>query len=144
MGGAFASRLALEAAFLILLAVGSGFADLRPAAIVAVMACGWAIATVIEWLAWRAERQGALTTLGRPAAAARGLPGQPQEEVGWPIEQILVPEDELDEPAAGDEGTSLLPAEESPRHRWSPRRATDERRAADEALPEIGGGEPAR
>lgn len=46
-------RFALEAAFLILLAVGAGLADLRPTVIVLVMAAAWLIVAVIEFTAER-------------------------------------------------------------------------------------------
>src|SRR5438552_2508451 len=46
-------RFALEAGFLILLAVVLGFADLRPALIVVVMAVAWLLVSLIEYLAWR-------------------------------------------------------------------------------------------
>ena len=56
MGDRFAGRFALEAVFLILLAVGVGVADKRPARIVAVMAGGWVVVTLIEVLAWLSSR----------------------------------------------------------------------------------------
>jgi hypothetical protein len=46
-------RFALEAAFLILLAVGAGLADLSSTAIVLVMAAAWVIVAVIEFTAER-------------------------------------------------------------------------------------------
>src|SRR5437763_1273960 len=57
MRGGFASRFALEAGFLVLLAVGVGFADLRRAWIALVMACGWLLVTGFEWIAWRSARR---------------------------------------------------------------------------------------
>ncbi len=46
-------RFALEAAFLIVLAVVSGLAELRPTTIVLVMGAAWLLVAAIEWLAWR-------------------------------------------------------------------------------------------
>src|SRR5438105_5334925 len=53
MPGRLGPRLALEAAFLILLAVGAGLADLSPTAIVLVMVAAWVIVAVIEFTAER-------------------------------------------------------------------------------------------
>lgn len=46
-------RFALEAAFLIALAVAAGLAELSPTTIVLVMGVAWLLVAVIEWLAWR-------------------------------------------------------------------------------------------
>jgi hypothetical protein len=46
-------RFALEAAFLIALAVAAGLAELSPTAIVLVMGAAWLLVAVIEWLSWR-------------------------------------------------------------------------------------------
>jgi hypothetical protein len=46
-------RFALEAAFLIALAVAAGLAELRPTTIVLVMGAAWLLVAAIEWLAWR-------------------------------------------------------------------------------------------
>jgi hypothetical protein len=63
MWGRLGPRFAVEAAFLILLAVGLGLADEDWVVIVAVMAAGWALVSVIELVAsrrpaspWAAER----------------------------------------------------------------------------------------
>jgi hypothetical protein len=49
------SRFVLEALFLVALAVGLALADVRPLAIVGVMALGWVLVAAIEWAAWRGE-----------------------------------------------------------------------------------------
>ena len=46
-------RFALEALFLIALAVAAGLAELRPTTIVLVMGAAWLLVAMIEWLAWR-------------------------------------------------------------------------------------------
>jgi hypothetical protein len=46
-------RFALEAAFLVVLAIAAGLAELSPTTIVLVMAAAWLLVAVIEWLAWR-------------------------------------------------------------------------------------------
>jgi hypothetical protein len=55
MSEGFAPRFAIEAAFLILLGVGAGYADLRTPVIVGLVAGGWAIVALIEWSAWRSQ-----------------------------------------------------------------------------------------
>jgi hypothetical protein len=80
MPGGFAPRFAIEAGFLILLGVGAGIADLRTPVIVALVAGGWVIVSLIELSVWRAE--------GR--TTSRRAPAPPPEtgiEVGWPVEE---------------------------------------------------------
>ena len=53
MPGALGPRFALEAGFLILLAVVLGFADLSPVYIVLIMGLAWVLVSLIEYFAWR-------------------------------------------------------------------------------------------
>jgi hypothetical protein len=53
MPGALGPRFALEAGFLILLAVVLGFADLSPLLIILIMALAWVLVSMIEYFAWR-------------------------------------------------------------------------------------------
>ena len=53
MPGGLGPRFVVEAGFLILLAVGTGLADLAPRTIIIVMAVAWALVALLEWLAWR-------------------------------------------------------------------------------------------
>ena len=53
MPGALGPRFALEAGFLILLAVVLGFADLSPLLIILIMALAWLLVSLIEYFAWR-------------------------------------------------------------------------------------------
>ena len=53
MPGRFGPRFALEAVFLIALAIAMGLADLSARAIVAVMAVAWVLVALVEWLASR-------------------------------------------------------------------------------------------
>jgi hypothetical protein len=46
-------RFVLEAAFLIVLAVAAGLAELSATTIVLVMGAAWLLVAAIEWLAWR-------------------------------------------------------------------------------------------
>jgi hypothetical protein len=56
----FVPRFALEAGFLILLGVGAGYADLRPAVIVAIVAGGWILVSLVELAVWRAQAHPAV------------------------------------------------------------------------------------
>jgi hypothetical protein len=53
MPGALGPRFALEAGFLILLAVALGFADLSPLLIILIMGLAWVLVSLIEYFAWR-------------------------------------------------------------------------------------------
>jgi predicted lipid-binding transport protein (Tim44 family) len=74
-------RFALEAGFLILLAVVLGFADLSPLLIILIMALAWILVSLIEYFAWR---QG--PRFPARYAAATGPPIEQQ--------QIVVEEEE--------------------------------------------------
>ena len=120
MADRFAPRFALEAGFLVLLAVAAGLADLRPAVIVLVMAIAWLIVSLVEWLSWRVRMA--------PPPALAIEPG-PEPVPGWDVEEILVPAEEVAAYSALDEGealTTVLPPEADepalieakPRRRW--------------------------
>src|SRR5438067_11503800 len=85
MPGRLGPRFALEAAFLILLAVGAGLADLSPTAIVLVMVAAWVIVAVIEFTA---ERLGtAFPPLQRSYVAPPPVRRRP---AGDPVEATVV------------------------------------------------------
>ena len=105
MRGGFASRFALEAGFLVLLAVGVGFADLRRAWIGLVMACGWLLVTAVEWIAWRSARRVEEAVALPPIRPAQ------VEEHGWDVDEILAP---LPEEPQDEALTSILPPEDVP------------------------------
>jgi hypothetical protein len=109
MPGGFAPRFAIEAGFLILLGVGAGIADLRPSVIVALLAGGWVLVSLIELSVWRAEGR---TTVPRtpPAPTESGEP-EPELEVGWPLEEDAVAADEA-YPLRRDTGARDAEAEE--------------------------------
>ena len=110
----FAPRFALEAGFLVLLGVGAGYADLRPIVIVALLAGGWLLVSLIELATWRAQARTSTLFVPPPApdaeAEAELEPGPvPEPEHGWPVD------DEADAaegayPLRADAGTE--PAEE--------------------------------
>jgi hypothetical protein len=74
----FAPRFALEAGFLILLGAGAGYADLRPAAIVAILGGGWILVSLVELAVWRAQ--------ARPPVAAYGPEPALDEDAPAPVE----------------------------------------------------------
>jgi len=78
--GRLGLRFALEALFLVLLAIGAGLADLRPVVIVLVMAVAWVLVALIEFTA---ERVAAA-----PTSYLLPAPRQPEEaeseRVPWP------------------------------------------------------------
>jgi outer membrane biosynthesis protein TonB len=95
--GRLGLRFALEALFLVLLAIGAGLADLRPAVIVLVMAVAWVLVALIEF------------TAGRIAASPTSylLPASPQPEEGeaervpWPPPEertVVAPPERPSEP----------------------------------------------
>lgn len=86
----FALRFAVEVAFLALLALAVGLAELATAWIVVVMVIGWILVLLVEWLAWRSE------TTPDATAASAGAEAAPEESTSWDLDEILapVPEDE--------------------------------------------------
>ena len=52
MQGGFGPRFALEAGFLIAVAIGAGFAELSATAIVVVMAAAWLLVCLFELAVW--------------------------------------------------------------------------------------------
>jgi hypothetical protein len=91
MPGGFAPRFAIEAGFLILLGVGAGIADLRTQVIVALLAGGWVLVSLIELSVWRAEGR---TVAARVPPAAAEPEAEAELEVGWPVEEPQEPEEE--------------------------------------------------
>lgn len=84
----FVPRFALEAGFLILLGVGAGYADLRPAAIVAIVGGGWILVALVELAVWRAQ--------AHPAPVHASL-AEPEEEA---------PDPALAPPVSGEPGAA--------------------------------------
>jgi hypothetical protein len=100
---AAAPRFALEAGFLVLLAVVLGFADLDPVLIVALMGLGWILVSLVEYFAWR---QGPRF----PAGFARSAAPAPSVE-----EEDAMPEPPPPTPTqAPEEQTAVAPAPEAP------------------------------
>jgi hypothetical protein len=125
MPGGFLSRFAIEAGFLILLGVGAGIADLRPAVIVALLAGGWLLVSLIELGVWRMEAR-----VASPRMPPVALP-EPGPEVGWPLEyeDEEAPEDD-DYPLRPDAGVETSEAaEEYTRVLGAPERAEPDDRS---------------
>jgi hypothetical protein len=100
---AAAPRFALEAGFLVLLAVVLGFADLDPVLIVALMGLGWILVSLIEYFAWRQRPRF-------PAGFARSAAPAPSVE-----EEDAMPEPPPPTPTqAPEEQTAVAPAPEAP------------------------------
>jgi hypothetical protein len=78
-------RFALEAAFLIVLAVAAGLAELSPTTIVLVMGGAWLLVAAIEWLAWRESPRMSVRVREEPAPvlppAVEPAPNGPRR--GW-------------------------------------------------------------
>ena len=100
MTSGFVPRFVVEIAFLALLALAAGLAELETQWIAAVMAAGWVLVALVEWLAWRSEteeRAGA-----RPAE--RGVAEEPAGS--WDMEEILAPVPD------SEGGTKVIPPED--------------------------------
>ena len=128
MPGAFAPRFAIEAGFLILVGVGAGYADLRPAVIVGLVAAGWVLVALIELAIWRSQARAGSGSMSVAAAPVEDEPEPEPEPVAEPALQPAASEDEYPlRPDAADapseeveEYTRILsgssPEERSPAH----------------------------
>jgi hypothetical protein len=146
MPGALGPRFALEAGFLILLAVVLGFADLGPALIILIMALAWLLVSVIEYFAWRQGPRfpARFASATQPAAAEvvdeefveeRVTPQLPPQPAAPPPEEetVIAPAAAGERPEAGSpeeteaeadervaEARLAFEAEERTRHRLEP------------------------
>jgi hypothetical protein len=98
--GRLGLRFALEALFLVLLAIGAGLADLRPAFIVLVMAIAWLLVAIVEYTAERISASPMSYLLPQ-----RGDPPADEAEAAWPMpeERTVVAPPERPEPEAEPE-----------------------------------------
>jgi hypothetical protein len=117
----FAPRFAIEAGFLVLLGVGAGIADLRPQVIVALLAGGWVLVSLIELSVWRAEGRTVAPHMP-PDSVEPETEGEHELEVGWPGEE---PEEEA-YPLRRDPDLRDVEAEEYTRVIARPERASPE------------------
>jgi hypothetical protein len=93
--GRLGLRFALEALFLVLLAIGAGLADLRPAFIVLVMAVAWLLVAIVEYTAERIAASPLTYLLPQ-----RADPPVDEAEPAWPMpeERTVVAPPERPEP----------------------------------------------
>jgi len=119
-------RFALEAAFLIALAVVAGLAELSPTTIVLVMGAAWLLVAVIEWLAWReAPRITRVRDEAVPAPVAEAVPPAAEAEsepsrrrrfwrrrTAERVEPEAEPPPEGPAPAAGEDTQDLAPPQQ--------------------------------
>ncbi len=101
-------RFALEALFLVLLALGAGLAGLRPMLIVVVMASAWLLVALAELTAERIERSPLSYLLPGPAPVESEEPEpifgpRPEERtVVAPPEPVVEPEADTEHPPTPD------------------------------------------
>src|SRR3954465_4036377 len=126
MPGGFAPRFALEAGFLILLGVGAGYADLRPIVIVALLAGGWVVVSLVELAVWRSQ--------ARPVGAYMPPPPPAPAEADEEPEPGMEPADEA---AAEDEYPLRPGAGETPSEEVEEYTRVLGAPAADEREPEV-------
>jgi hypothetical protein len=139
--GRLGARFALEALFLVLLAVGAGLADLRPVLIILVMAVAWLLVALVELTAERIARSPVSYLLPAEIEAVEAEL-EPEQVFGPPVEErtVVAPPQALEdtqepivqpepEPEIEEEAESV---EQPPRRRLG----TLLRRPATEAEPE--------
>src|SRR5512132_1214195 len=119
MPAAIGPRFVLEAGFLVLLAVVVGIADLDPLLIVLVMAVGWLLVSLIEYLAWRQTQGAALRRFeAAPATAVEEAvvedvpPPPPPPPPPAPAPAAPPEEETIVQPAVADEPETVAEADE--------------------------------
>ena len=117
-------RFALEALFLVALAVGAGLADLRPLYIVLVMAAAWLLVALAELTAERIHRSPLSYVLPQPAAPEE----EPQQVFGPRPEErtVVAPLERAAEPPASEPPSSEPAAEAEQIPEPEPTPAADE------------------
>ena len=109
------ARFALEALFLVLLAVGAGLAHLRPLYIVGVMAAAWVLVALAELTAERIDRSPLSYLLPEPRAdePERVFGPRPEERtIVAPLEREAEEEPAVVEPAAEEMQSEAEPEPE--------------------------------
>jgi hypothetical protein len=87
MNGGFALRFAVEVAFLALLALAAGLAELDALPIIGIMVAGWILVVLVEWLAWRSDQPEAVgTQAGEDDEEVRAA-----EVTAWDLDDIIAP-----------------------------------------------------
>ncbi|MDX6507276.1 MAG: hypothetical protein QOG06_1920 [Gaiellaceae bacterium] len=114
--GRLGLRFALEALFLVLLAIGAGLADLRPALIVLVMAVAWVLVAAAEFTAERIAR----TPLSYLLPQRPEAPAAEDESAAWPMPE---------------ERTVVAPPEQPPEPEPEPEESAEDERLDDTLAP---------
>ena len=137
--GRLGLRFALEALFLVLLAIGAGLADLRPAVIVLVMAVAWVLVALIEFTAERIASSPTSYMLPTPVRIDEDEVAEP---VVWPRPEertVVAPPERPPEPETAPEPEPVAEAEGAEEPEPEPEPPTEpeaEREAVDEPQPE--------
>jgi hypothetical protein len=108
-------RFAIEAVFLVAVAVAVGFADLSAGAIVIVMAGAWLLVAAVEWLASRGERAAVFVRRPEPRWPGADAPAPAVEEPHPAAASAAVAVVEEPEPVPAPAGwEERAPAPETP------------------------------
>jgi hypothetical protein len=135
MPGALGPRFALEAGFLILLAVVLGFADLSPLLIILIMGLAWALVSMIEYFAWRqgprfptryAAAVGPPLEQGELLVEEPAVPPPPPPPAAPPTEEETMVKSSTDEPGKPEAGSSEESVEQAGERVDAARLAFDE------------------
>jgi outer membrane biosynthesis protein TonB len=111
--GRLGLRFALEALFLVLLAIGAGLAHLRPLYIVLVMTIAWLLVAIIEFTAERIAASPVSYLLPQQSAE----PAVVEDEVVWPMPEertVVAPPEQRPEPEPAAEAEPVPEPEPEP------------------------------
>jgi hypothetical protein len=130
--GRLGLRFALEALFLVLLAIGAGLAGLRPLYIVLIMAVAWVLVAIVEFTADRISR-APLSYLLPP----RAEPAEDADEPSWPMPEertvVAPPEQRAPQPEPEPEPEPLSEPEPEPEPLPEPEPEPEPEPVAEEA-----------
>jgi predicted lipid-binding transport protein (Tim44 family) len=135
MPGALGPRFALEAGFLILLAVVLGFADLSPLLIILIMGLAWVLVSMIEYFAWRqgprfptryAAAVGPPLEQGEMVVQEPAAPPPPPPAAAPPMEEETMVRSSTDEPRRPEAGSAEESVEQAGERVDAARLAFDE------------------
>jgi hypothetical protein len=133
--GRLGLRFALEALFLVLLALGAGLADLSAGFIVLVVAVGWLLVAIVEFTA---ERIAASPLTYLLPQRAEPPAGEADERWPMPEERTIVAPLEQSEPEPEPEPGPEAEPEPEPEPVPEPEPAVDEAPESDESEPRRG------
>ena len=127
MPGRLGARFAMEAVFLVALAIAMGLADLSSTAIVAVMAVAWLLVAIIEWLASRGAGHGGSWTPPAYAPREAWRESEPEAETALvpPAEEASFSDEDTEDPLVSPNG------EPEERRKWFRRKGSGEASRAE-------------